>query len=138
MMDTIQSNRKAILLVALVFVLGIALGAGGVYVLTTRVHAARAQAAAPGGRSPASVVARLDGELNLTPDQEKKIEAILTDTQARYAEIHRQADPEYDQARHQGRVRIREVLTPEQQPKFDQFLRRVDEERRSRQSENPR
>jgi Spy/CpxP family protein refolding chaperone len=138
MMDAIQSNRKAILLVALVFVLGIALGAGGVYVLTTRVHAARAQAAAPGGRSPASVVARLDGELNLTPDQEKKIEAILTDTQARYAEIHRQADPEYDQARHQGRVRIREVLTPEQQPKFDQFLRRVDEERRSRQSENPR
>jgi Spy/CpxP family protein refolding chaperone len=138
MMDAIQSNRKAILLVALVFVLGIALGAGGVYVLTTRVHAARAQAAAPGGRSPASVVARLDGELNLTPDQEKKIEAILTDTQARYAEIHRQADPEYDQARHQGRVRIREVLTPEQQPKFDQFLRRVDEERRRRQSENSR
>jgi len=137
-MDARQSSRKAILLVALVFVLGIALGAVGVYVVTTRVHAARPQAAAPGGRSPASVVARLDAELDLTPDQEKQIEAILTDTQARYAEIHRQADPEYDQARHQGRVRIREILTPEQQPKFDLFLRRVDEERRRRQSENAR
>ena len=59
-MDASQSSRKAILLVALVFVLGIALGAGGVYVVTTRVHAARPQAAAPGSRSPASVVARLD------------------------------------------------------------------------------
>ncbi len=138
MMDATQTNRKAALLVALVFVLGIALGAAGVYVVTTRVHAARPQAAAPGGLVPADVVARLNGELNLTPDQQKQIEAILTDTQARYAEIHRQAAPEYDQARHQGRVRIRELLTPEQQPKFDQFLRRVDEERRRRQSENPR
>jgi Spy/CpxP family protein refolding chaperone len=137
-MDASQSNRKAILLVALVFVLGIALGAAGVYVVTTRVHAARPQAAARGGLVPADVVARLNGELNLTPDQQKQIEAILSDTQARYAEIHRQAAPEYDQARHQGRVRIRELLTPEQQPKFDQFLRRVDEERQRRQSENPR
>jgi Spy/CpxP family protein refolding chaperone len=137
-MDASQSSRKAILLVALVFALGIALGAGGVYVLTTHVHAARPQAAGPGGRSPASVVARLDAELALNPDQEKQIEAILTDTQARYAEIHRQADPEYDQARHEGRMRIREVLTPEQRPKFDQFLRRVDEERRRRESGEPR
>ncbi len=137
-MDASHSNRKAILLVALVFVLGLALGAAGVYVVTTRVHAARPQAAAPGGRSPADVVARLNGELNLTPDQQKKIEAILSDTQARYAEIHRRAAPEYDQARHEGRVRIREILTPEQQPKFAEFLRRVDEERRRRQSENPR
>jgi Spy/CpxP family protein refolding chaperone len=137
-MDASQSNRKAILMVALVFVLGIALGAAGVYVVTTRVHAARPQAAGREGRSPADVVARLDRELDLTSDQEKQIEAILTDTQARYAEIHRQADPEYDQARQQGRDRIREVLTPEQKPKFDQFLRRVDEERRRRQSENPR
>jgi hypothetical protein len=137
-MDANQTNRKAILLVALVFVLGIALGAGGVYVLSIRVHAARPQFAGLRTQSPASVVARMNADLILRPDQQKQIEAILTDTQARYAEIHRQADPEYDQARHAGRDRIRQVLTPEQLPKFEAFLRRVDEERRRRQSENQR
>lgn len=136
MMDTSQSKHKAILLVALVFVLGIALGAGSVYVLTARVHAALRQSAAPINRSPASIVARMDAVLDLNPDQEKQIEAILTDTQARYAEIHRQADPEYDQARHESRERIRQVLKPEQLPKFEAFLRQVDEERRKRFAAN--
>ena len=130
-MDTSQGSRKAFLLVFLVFVLGIALGSVGIYVVTTRVHAARPQAV----RSPANAMALFTRDLNLNAEQQKQIETILNDTRARYAEIHKQADPEYENARHESRERIRQVLTPEQKPKFEDLLQRMDEEHRKRESE---
>jgi Spy/CpxP family protein refolding chaperone len=131
-METSQGSRKAFLLVLLVFALGIGLGSVGTYVVTTRVLAARPQQAA---RNPANHMEMFTRDLNLNPDQQKQIQAILTETRARYAEIHSQADPEYEQARQAGRDRIRQVLTPEQKPKFEDLLRRFDEERRRRQGE---
>jgi Spy/CpxP family protein refolding chaperone len=130
-MDASQSNRKAVLLVFLVFVLGIALGAVGTYVVTTRVLAAHA----PAARGPANTMAVFTKDLNLTPDQQKQIQAILSDTRARYAEIHKRDDPEYDKTRQEGRDRIRQVLTPEQGPKFEELLLKMDAERMRRNSE---
>ena len=131
-MEISQGSRKAFLLVLLVSALGIGLGSVGTYMVSTRVHAARPQQAA---YNPANHMARFTSDLNLNPDQQKQIQAILTETRARYAEIHSHADPEYDKARHEGREKIRQILTPEQKPKFEDMLRRFDEERRSRQSE---
>lgn len=131
-MDASQSNRKAVLLVLLVFALGIGLGSVGTYMVTTRVHAARPLQAT---HDPANTMAMFTRNLNLNPDQQKQIQAILTETRARYAEIHSQADPEYEKARHEGREKIRHVLTDEQRPKFEDLLRRMDEERLRRQSE---
>jgi Spy/CpxP family protein refolding chaperone len=130
-MDVSQGSRKAFLLVLLVFALGIALGALGTYMVTTRVLAARSQ----GAPSVPSRVALFTRDLNLNPEQQKQVQAILTETRVRYAEIHRQVDPEYENARHEGREKIRQILTPEQRPKFEDLLRRFDEERRSRQAE---
>jgi len=132
-METIsQGNRKAVLLVLLVFGLGIGLGSVGTYVVTTHVLAARPQQAA---RNPVNHMAMFTRDLNLNADQQKQIQAILTETRARYAEIHSQADPEYEQARQAGREKIRQVLTPDQRPKFEDLLRRIDEERFRRQNE---
>jgi hypothetical protein len=131
-METSQGSRKAFLLVLLVFALGIALGSVGTYLVTTRVQAARATQ--PSGRSAANALAMFTKDLNLDPDQQKQILVILNDMRARYAEIHNQADPQYEQARHEGREKIRHILTPEQKPKFEDLLRRIDEERRQRQS----
>jgi hypothetical protein len=50
--------------------------------------------------------------------------------EAQYKEIHRQTDPLIDQARQRGRNQIRAILAPEQLPKFEEFLRRIDEERK--------
>jgi Spy/CpxP family protein refolding chaperone len=132
METTSQGSRKAFLLVLLVFALGIGLGSVGTYVVTTRVLAARPQQDA---RNPANHMAMFTRDLNLNPEQQKQIQAILTETRARYAEIHGQADPEYEQARQAGREKIRQVLTPEQRPKFEDLIRRIDEERRARQNE---
>jgi Spy/CpxP family protein refolding chaperone len=131
-MDANQGSRKAVLLVFVLFVLGIALGSLGTYVVTTRVLAARPQATL--ARNPAHAMAMFTRDLNLSPDQQNQIQAILNDTRARYAELHEKLDPEYEQVRQQGRERIRQVLTPEQRPKFEDLLRQIDEDRRKRQA----
>jgi len=131
-MDDNRGSRKAVVLVFVVFLLGIALGALGTYVVTTRVLAARPQSAS---RTPANTVAMFTRDLNLNPDQQKQIQAILSDTRARYAALHDKLDPEYEQVRQEGRERVREVLTPDQRPKFEDLLRRMDEDRRRRQAE---
>jgi flagellar basal body-associated protein FliL len=124
-----RGNRKAVLLVVLVFVLGLGVGAMATYV-TSRVAAAHSVP----DRTPAGRVAMYTRDLNLNTDQQKQIQAILTETRARYAEIHKQADPEYEEARQRGRDRIRKLLSPEQLPKFEDLLRQMDEERRMRQA----
>ena len=134
-MDASKGSRKAVLLVFLVFVLGIALGGVGVYVLTTRVLAAHSQ---PTLHNPANTMAMYTRDLNLTSDQQKQIQAIFSDTRARYAALHDKSDPEYERVRQEGRERIRETLTPEQRPKFEDLLRRMDEDRRKRQGEQSR
>jgi Spy/CpxP family protein refolding chaperone len=117
----------------IVVVLGVALGVLGTYVVSTRVFAH-----GPDDHSPAAQRAqyldRLDHELSLTNDQQKQIDGILASVQARYDAIHQSVTPQYDQARQDGRAQIRQLLTPEQQPKFDDFMKRVDEERKAREA----
>src|ERR1700674_3712661 len=133
-MDANQSNRKAVLLVFVLFVLGIALGSVGTYVVTTRVQAARPHASL--AHNLAGTVAMFTQGLSLSPDQQKQVEAIFNDMRAHYQGLHEKLDPEYEQVRQQGRERIREILTPEQRPKLEDLLRQIDEDRRRRQT-NP-
>jgi Spy/CpxP family protein refolding chaperone len=129
-MDGRNGNRKAVLLVLVVFALGIALGGVGVYLVTARVQA--------NARIPANHMAMFTRDLNLTPEQQKQIQAIIGDTRARYTDLHDKFDPEYERVRHEGRQRIRETLTPEQRPKFEDLLRQIDEERKQRLVEQGR
>jgi Spy/CpxP family protein refolding chaperone len=131
-METNQGNRKAFLLVLVLFVLGVALGSVGTYLVTMRVQAARPQATL--AHNPGHTMAMFTRDLNLNPAQQDQIQAILNDTRSRYASLHEKLDPEYEQVRHEGRQRIREVLTPEQRPKFEDLLRQIDEDRRQRQA----
>jgi len=130
-MDASKGNRKAVLLVFVVFALGICLGALGTYVVTTRVLAEHA----PATHTPANTMAMFTKDLNLTPEQQKQIQSILNDTRSRYADIHKRDDPEYEKTRQEGRDRIRQVLTPEQGPKFEELLLKMDAERLKRNSE---
>jgi Spy/CpxP family protein refolding chaperone len=127
------ANRKALALIVLVFVLGVALGAVGHSLADRRVLGARTQPAFLQPRpNPPRAVARLTSELKLAPDQQKQIGDILGDMQHRYDAVHDQMNPEFQQIREQGHDQIRQVLTPEQRPKFEDFLKRVDEDRRRR------
>ena len=122
------TNRKALALIVLVLILGVALGAVGHSLFDRRVLGARTQTRTDQPRG----VNRLTTELNLTPDQQKQLSAILTDMQHGFDGVRRQMDPQFDQIREQGHDQIRQILTPEQRPKFEDFLKRVAEERRRR------
>jgi Spy/CpxP family protein refolding chaperone len=135
------ASRKAIALLALVFILGIAIGALGLTLMNGRVYGARTnrpaasrQQGAPGSR----VVNRLTHDLDLTADQQKRLSEILANTQARYNAIRQQMNPQFDQARAEGREQIRQIMTPEQQTKLDEFYRQVDEEHRRKASDKAR
>jgi Spy/CpxP family protein refolding chaperone len=122
------TNRKALALIVLVLVLGIALGAVGHSVFDRRVLGARTQTRSDSPRG----VNRLTTELNLTSDQQKQLSAILTDMQHRMDGVRQQMDPQFEQIREQGHDQIRQILTPDQRPKFEDFLKRVAEDRRRR------
>jgi len=133
-MDISSGNRKAVALLILVLALGIALGAVGATVINRRVYAGRVRSPNP----PARPVARLTHDLSLTPDEVQQVSSILSNMQTKYDVIRQQMSPQFDQVRQQGREQIRELLTPEQRPKFEDFLQRVDEDRRRRAAESPR
>jgi Spy/CpxP family protein refolding chaperone len=133
-----HSNRKALALIVLVLVLGVAIGAVGHSLFDRRVLGARAQPPAflQPRPNPPRAVARMTTELTLTPEQQKQIGDILGDMQRRYDAVHDQMNPEFAQIREQGHDQIRQILTPEQRPKFEDFLKRVDQDRR-RRAANP-
>jgi len=78
----------------------------------------------------AQKVHRLTQELNLTAEQQKQLDVIIASVQAQYRAIHDSTDPQINEARQKGREQIRAILTPEQKPKFEEFLRHLDEERK--------
>jgi hypothetical protein len=126
------NNRKALALIVLVLVLGVALGAVGHSLFDRRVQGARTQTQLQPRPNPPRGVARLTTELNLAPDQQKQLSTILMDMQQRFDDVRRQVNPQFDQIREQGHDQIRQILTPEQRPKFEDFLNRLTEERRRR------
>ena len=127
-MNGTSATRKAALWVGVVFLLGAALGGMLGYVFAHRVIAAPPQMTEAEKR--AQKVQRLTQELNLDPDQQKQLDAIITSVQAQYKAIHQSTDPQINEARLKGRELIRAILTPEQKPKFEEFLKRLDEERK--------
>ncbi len=128
MMET-TASRRAALWVFIVFVLGLAIGGLGGHALTRHYSASAAPGRSEADRR-AHMIERMHGELNLTQAQQARVDEILKELQGKYRAIHEQTAPQTDAARQQARDEIRGILTPEQKPKFEDFLRRLDEERK--------
>jgi len=127
-MENSGIRSKATGLVIVVFLLGIALGALGMYYWGGQVLANRSH----------HFLEDMKREVGLTTDQQKQLEVIIQDTRGKFQAIDDQTRPQYDQVRQQARDRIRAFLTPEQRPKFEDFVRRLDEERKKRDQERQR
>jgi hypothetical protein len=138
-----QSRRAAIFLVIAVFILGIALGVLGTHFEGYRVFGSNVVRRPRPDRSPAAVqhehqarVEQLTKDLNLTVDQQQKLDSALTQMSTTYSGIHQQFGTQMDQARKQGRDSIRAILTPDQVAKFDDMMRKMDEDRKKMQQGN--
>jgi Spy/CpxP family protein refolding chaperone len=128
-MSETAATRKAALWVGVVFLLGAALGGVLGYLFAHRpVNAANPPLSEPERR--ARRVEELTRDLTLTPRQAQQVDAILLQRHTETKAIHDQTDAQLDAVRQKGRAQMRAILTPEQMPKFEEFLQRMDEERK--------
>lgn len=128
-MSEASVTRKAALWVGVVFLLGAALGGMLGYVFAHHTALA-APAQMNEAERRAQKVQRLTQELNLAADQQKQLDAIMTSVQAQYKAIHQSTEPQINEVRQKGREQIRAILTPEQKSRFEEFLKRLDEDRK--------
>jgi hypothetical protein len=128
-MNTDASRRKAALWVGAVFFLGMLFGAIVGYGYGHSSFAA-VQPPASDQAKRAHKVEELTKLLQLTTEQQRKLEQSLTVFQGQMKEIRRQIEPQMDEVRRKGRAEIRGFLTPEQIPKFDEFTQNLDRERK--------
>ncbi len=136
-MSETAATRKAALWVGVVFLLGAALGGVLGYLFAHRpVNAANPALSEPQRR--ARRVEELTRDLTLTPQQAQQVDAILLQRHTETKAIHDQTDAQLDTVRQKGRAQMRAILTPEQMPKFEEFLQRMDEERKRNGPQPPR
>jgi len=130
-----ESRRKAGLWLALVFVLGSAIGGVFGYSFAHKTLAAPlATAPPPEPERRAKRVAEMTKELQLTPEQAKSIDGIIHKAHDEMKGIHEKADSDLDSVRLKARDEMRQLLTPEQKPKFEVLVQKMDEERKKQQT----
>lgn len=124
----LTSKRKAHLIVVTAFILGIAVGASGQYLLSY-------QSLPRPAFTPADVADELTRVLNLDQPQRSQVIQILSDCQKQNQDLKEQTRPQFQAIRESGRNRIRALLSPEQLTLFNQWIRDLDAKREKRASE---
>jgi Spy/CpxP family protein refolding chaperone len=129
-MSEASVTRKAAFWVAIVFLLGAAVGLMGGYGYARWSVSAASHPPLPEPERRAQRVAELTKQLNLTGDQAKQLDQILLQRHSEVKGVRDQSDAQCDVIRQKGRDQVRAILTPEQKPKFEEFLRNLDEQRK--------
>jgi Spy/CpxP family protein refolding chaperone len=134
-MDNDKKRGEAAVLVVIVFLLGALLGGVGNHVWGERVWGKQTVSAQP---TKSEIVKNLTKELELTPDQQKQLGAVVDDTRAQWRALYTTIEPRHEEIRQQSRDRIRAILTPDQKPKFEEFMKRIDEQRQKDEQQQTR
>ncbi len=122
-----KSTWRAALLLGAVFLGGVLAGGGAAVV----AHHAGWIGSAPGGRrSTDATVRRLTGDLNLNPQQQDSVRAILERHRPAMDSLRQDVDARFSALRATIRGEIKGVLTPEQQGRYAELIERMDAERR--------
>jgi Spy/CpxP family protein refolding chaperone len=130
-MSEMSATRKAAVWVGVVFLLGTALGGTLGYSYAHHFVSA-ASTPLPEPVKRAQRVEQLTQLLSLTRAQSQQVDAILLQRHTEAKTLHEQTDAQIEQVRQKGRDQVRAILTPEQKPKFEEFLRHLDEERKKK------
>ena len=128
-MNETPASRRAAIWVVVVFLLGAVAGGMFGYGYAHRSVAA-ASPALPVPERRARRVAELTEKLGLTSDQAKQLDAIILQRHTEMKAMHEQFDAQIELEHQKGRDQIRAILTPEQKPKFEEFLRKADAQRK--------
>ena len=121
-----RTKLKMWLVLVAVFVLGSVTGAA-----LTGLYRSRAAGERPGAREKAmhERFEKMRTELKLTDDQTKAVQAIIDQTRNEYRALRTELRPKFEEPRLKARTRIRALLTPEQQQRFDAMIAQQDAQR---------
>ena len=111
-----RPRAQGALLLLLAFLLGVAAGGLGFGLYQGRMgwwHRPRDP-----DRARQFVLRRLTRELDLQPEQQRQVEAILRDTGQEFSRLREEIGPRVRDIRERSREKIRTILTPDQQTKF--------------------
>src|SRR6266481_4735969 len=125
-----EIRKKAAIWLALVFILGTATGGVFGYSLARRSYAATKAVMPSEAERRAKKLAEMTKTIGLTADQAQKAEGIIKEAQTEIHGIREKSDADVDVVRIKIREQMRAFLTPEQLPKFEQYVQRMDEERK--------
>ena len=130
-----ESLKKARAWLAVVFVLGMAIGGVFGYSFAHRTLAASLvappQLSEPERRTRR--VAEMTKEVGLTPEQATSVDAIIHQTHDQMKAIHDKSDADLEALRQNARNEMRQLLTPEQKPKFEAMVQKMDAEKKKQQ-----
>ena len=126
MMEQPKSRWKGWLVLVVVFVLGAVtgVGLGGVYRSKTD-----ASFRGSPGRNRDAMFEKMRSDLNLTEEQSKEMRKVLDETGNDFRALRNELRPRYEELRLKTRGRMRALLTPEQQGKFDTLMAEIDARR---------
>jgi hypothetical protein len=128
-----ETRRAAGFWLALVFVMGGAIGGVFGYTFAHKSYAATNAPALSEPERRAKRVRDMTKEIGLTVEQSQKVDAMLLKAHADIKQIHDKAEGEIDVIRQTKRAEMRALLTEEQKPKFEAFVQRIDAERKKQQ-----
>ena len=124
----LTSKHKAHLIIITAFILGIAVGASGQYLLFRQSPPRTASTAV----EAADELTRI---LKLDQPQRSQIIEILGECQKQNQDLKEQTRPQYAAIREKGRGRIRAILSPEQLETYNQWVKELDAKREKKTSE---
>ena len=113
-----MNKLKPVLLLALVFFAGIAVGVVGTRLVVRQM--VRTAMERP-DRIRLMMERRLDRRLNLTPDQRTRLHEILTGTQAQLRSLRQEIRPQLVAVIGRADRDILAILTPEQRERFERM-----------------
>ena len=129
-----QAKAKIWLVLVAVFVLGAVTGGA-----LTGLYRSRASSSASRDNRERAMKDRFEKmrqELNLTDQQTTQVRAILDETRNEYRNLREELRPRFDEPRLKARAKIRALLNPDQQKKFDTLVAEQDAEHNSREVDN--
>ena len=114
-----MTRLKIWLVVVGVFLLGGVTGAALDSVYRLRARGSESFHKGRGVERDKRLFEEMKRELSLTDEQVGQVRTILDETRNEYRALREKCRPQYDAARAAARARIRALLNPEQQQKFD-------------------
>jgi Spy/CpxP family protein refolding chaperone len=128
---TARTRLKMWSLLVGVFVLGAVSGSA-----LTGLYRSRASGPEARERAMHERFENMRRELNLTDEQTAAVRTIIDETRNEYRALRAELRPRFEEPRQKARTKIRALLTPDQQKKFDALVAQQDaqhdEEQKSR------